>query len=87
MICFDVLFICQVMGESYDFLGSCVVCYFCYYIDGKYYVWLCGNFCDEDSRLCQMVKYQVFYEVFFDKFVIIDFFKSVIVFKFCSLKF
>lgn len=46
------------MGESYDSLGSRVVRHFRHYIDGKHHVWLRGNFCDEDSKLCQTAKYQ-----------------------------
>ncbi|XP_048762165.2 uncharacterized protein LOC125670816 [Ostrea edulis] len=48
----------EVMGESYDSLGSRVVRHFRHYIDGKHHVWLRGNFCDEDSKLCQTAKYQ-----------------------------
>ncbi|XP_061163138.1 uncharacterized protein LOC133172293 isoform X2 [Saccostrea echinata] len=48
----------EVMGESYDSLGSRVVRHFRHYVDGKHHVWLRGNFCDEDSKLCQTAKYQ-----------------------------
>lgn len=75
------------MGESYDSLGSRVVRHFRHYIDGKHHVWLRGNFCDEDSRLCQTAKHQALHEVPFDKSVITDSLKSAIASKPCSSKF
>lgn len=77
----------EVMGESYDSLGSRVVRHFRHYIDGKHHVWLRGNFCDEDSRLCQTAKHQALHEVPSDKSVITDSLKSAIASKPCSSKF
>lgn len=74
------------MGESYDSLGSRVVRHFRHYIDGKHHVWLRGNFCDEDSRLCQTAKHQALHEVPSDKSVITDSLKSAIASKSCSWK-
>ncbi|XP_062621475.1 uncharacterized protein LOC134283050 isoform X2 [Saccostrea cucullata] len=48
----------EVMGESYDSLGSRVVRHFRHYVDGRHHVWLRGNFCDQDSKLCQTAKHQ-----------------------------
>ena len=74
----DVWFCCQVMGESYDSLGSRVVRHFRHYIDGKNHVWLRGNFCDEDSRLCQTAKHPALKEEFAAKSVITDSFTSAV---------
>ncbi|KAK3086301.1 hypothetical protein FSP39_016535 [Pinctada imbricata] len=43
----------EVMGESYDSIGSRVVRHFRHYIDGIRHVWLRGNYSDKDTYLTQ----------------------------------